>query len=61
MTSYDGVKRHCKTCEWNFKGVCANEFYGQKISSIKELKSKTFECGSWSIGLDAWLTKIEKL
>ena len=50
------MKHDCSTCEWNFgrgkERVCANVYYGEKISEVK--KKATFPCGGWSISFDAW-------
>lgn len=46
----DKKQQTCKTCEWNFRGTCANEYYGEKIKDIdKSFLPPKKSCGSWSI------------
>jgi hypothetical protein len=35
----------CDTCEFNFGGICANEYYGE---SVEKFNGKIMDC--WSLG-----------
>lgn len=37
------IKKCCHTCEFNFCGVCAGSYYGEKITDDSKL------CGSYGI------------
>lgn len=42
------IKKTCKTCEFNFKGICADAYYGEKITDYKSIR----KC--WSIDLKTY-------
>lgn len=50
------IKRNCITCEFNFNGTCANEYYGMLVSDLEPHKNK--DC--WSLGLDYYSELVDK-
>lgn len=50
------VKHICKTCEWNFDGICASDNYGKKIANKDH-------CSGWQVSLEyfgKWMESLPK-
>ena len=49
------LNKSCKTCQFNFKGICADKYYGEKILDFNKQRS------CWTLSVDYHEKLVEKL
>lgn len=49
----NNIKKTCRNCEFNFKKVCANTFYGENIKDLE------FCCDGWNIDFKTYSLCVE--